>query len=85
MKNAVRIMLLSLCGVFFISQATAQEVKYKCMLQMSNYDGLGAYVVVSLIDAKGNYEKTLYMMGPDKQGIMVLRNGIKNLPKRKKI
>jgi len=34
---------------------------------MSNYTGLEAYVVVSLIDPKGQYEKTLYVMGPDKQ------------------
>lgn len=37
------------------------------MLQMSNYKGLEAYVVVSLINPSGQYEKTLYMMGPDKQ------------------
>ncbi|UYW02532.1 DUF2271 domain-containing protein [Flavobacterium agricola] len=47
--------------------AFAQTAKYKCMLQMTNYQGLEAYVVVSLIDPKGNYEETLYMMGPDKQ------------------
>lgn len=48
-------------------QATAQSSKYKCMLQMSNYMGEGAYVVVSLINAKGEYEKTLYVMGDDKK------------------
>ena len=37
------------------------------MVQMTNYPGEGAYIVVSLIDPKGAYEKTLYMMGPDKQ------------------
>ncbi len=48
--------------------ATAQKVtKYKCMLQMTNYMGEGAYIVVSLIDAKGAYEKTLYVMGSDKK------------------
>ena len=47
--------------------ASAQSTKYKCMLQMTNYMGEGAYVVVSLIDAKGNYEKTLYVMGSDKK------------------
>ena len=34
---------------------------------MSNYYGQGAYVVVSLIDPKGAYEKTLYVMGDDKE------------------
>ena len=37
------------------------------MLQMSNYMGEGAYVVVSLVNAKGTYEKTLYVMGEDKK------------------
>lgn len=41
--------------------------KYKCMVQMTNYVGEEAYVVVSLINAKGAYEKTLYVMGPDKK------------------
>ena len=41
--------------------------KYKCMVQMTNYMGEGAYIVLSLIDAKGGYEKTLYVMGSDKK------------------
>jgi len=41
--------------------------KYKCMIQMTNYMGEGAYVVISLINSKGAYEKTLYVMGADKQ------------------
>ena len=39
--------------------------KYKCMIQMANYTGEGAYVVVSLMDPKGQYEKTLYVQGDD--------------------
>lgn len=38
---------------------------YKCMVQMINYSGEGAYIVISLIDAEGNYEKTLYVQGDD--------------------
>ena len=34
---------------------------------MSNYMGEGAYIVVSLVDSKGAYEKTLYVMGSDKK------------------
>ena len=50
------------------SYVSAQKVtKYKCMLQMTNYMGEGAYIVVSLVDAKGVYEKTLYVMGSDKK------------------
>lgn len=57
----------------FSFQATAQTSKYKCMLQMSNYIGEGAYVVVSLINAKGEYEKTLYVMGDDKKWYKTLK------------
>ncbi|RDC56169.1 DUF2271 domain-containing protein [Pedobacter chinensis] len=48
--------------------SSAQKTtKYKCMVQMTNYVGEGAYIAVSLIDAKGTYEKTLYVMGSDKK------------------
>lgn len=47
--------------------ANAQSSKYKCMIQMNGYQGDGAYIVVSLIDPKGVYEKTLYLLGPDKK------------------
>ena len=60
-----------LCLLSF--QANAQTSKYKCMLQMSNYMGEGAYVVVSLINPKGNYEKTLYVMGEDKKWYKTLK------------
>jgi hypothetical protein len=62
-KTVLAFMLLCLLSF----QANAQTSKYKCMLQMSNYVGEGAYVVVSLINAKGEYEKTLYVMGDDKK------------------
>src|SRR5690606_28174501 len=54
-------------------QASAQNSKYKCMLQMSNYVGEGAYIVVSLINDKGEYEKTLYVMGDDKKWYNTLK------------
>ena len=66
MKSFLKISLLTLIS-FLSFQATAQTSKYKCMLQMSNYVGEGAYIVVSLINPKGEYEKTLYVMGDDKK------------------
>ncbi|MCR6718946.1 MAG: DUF2271 domain-containing protein [Chitinophagaceae bacterium] len=51
----------------------AATTKYKVMVQMANYTGEGAYVVLSLIDSKGAYEKTLYVMGPDKQWYNTLK------------
>ncbi len=47
--------------------AKAPVTKYKCMIQMTNYQGEGAYIVISLMDPKGNYEKTLYVQGDDSE------------------
>ncbi|OOG68024.1 DUF2271 domain-containing protein [Flavobacterium sp. A45] len=72
MKSILKISLIAvICLSSF--QATAQTSKYKCMLQMSNYMGEGAYIVVSLINAKGEYDKTLYVMGDDKKWYKTLK------------
>jgi|SRR5690606_221858 len=42
-----------------------ETTKYKCMIQMTNYTGEAAYVVISLINPQGEYEKTLYVQGDD--------------------
>lgn len=49
---------------------------------MSNYMGEGAYVVVSLINPKGEYEKTLYVMGDDKEWYNSLKEWYKVYSKR---
>ena len=59
--------LLVIAFLLVFSQLAFAQAKYKCLLQMNNYNGEGAYVVVSLINPKGQYEKTLYVMGPDKK------------------
>ncbi|WP_163407069.1 DUF2271 domain-containing protein [Flavobacterium ajazii] len=66
MKLLSRLSFLML-GFLFVLNASAQTSKYKCMLQMSNYMGEGAYIVVSLINPQGKYDKTLYVMGEDKK------------------
>jgi len=54
--------------IFFIAlNASAQTSKFKCMVQMNSYQGEAAYVVISLINPQGAYEKTLYVLGSDKQ------------------
>lgn len=67
MKSIFKISLTTILICFLSFQVTAQNSKYKCILQMSNYMGEGAYIVVSLINSKGDYEKTLYVMGDDKK------------------
>lgn len=71
--------LFKLTGLFLLlillkpTSSFAQTSKYKCMIQMSNYMGEGAYIVISLIDSKGAYEKTLYVLGPDKKWYKTVR------------
>lgn len=67
MKHIAKLGLLLLVFNLFPGAGHTQTTKYKCMIQMTNYSGEGAYIVVSLIDSKGNYEKTLRVMGPDKK------------------
>lgn len=67
MKLLFRVSLACLLLVTIAISSNAQTKKYKCLLQMSNYMGEGAYIVVSLINPQGNYEKTLKVMGEDKK------------------
>ncbi|MEM8510694.1 MAG: DUF2271 domain-containing protein [Bacteroidota bacterium] len=52
-------------GVSFVSYE--ETVNYKCMIQLTNYEGHGAYVVVSILDQEGNYIDTLYVQGEDEE------------------
>ncbi|GFD76082.1 DUF2271 domain-containing protein [Tenacibaculum mesophilum] len=40
---------------------------YKCMIQMKNYTGEGAYIAISLLNPNGKYEQTLYVQGDDEE------------------
>lgn len=59
--------------VLVAGRSVAQTTKYKCLIQMTNYMGDGAYIAISLIDAKGNYDKTLYILGSDKKWYKTLK------------
>jgi hypothetical protein len=66
MKN--RILCIVVAMVFVISTGlTFKSNQFKCLIQLSNYDGEGAYVVVSLLDSHGDYQKTLYVFGKEKR------------------
>jgi hypothetical protein len=75
---------MALC-LAFSSQVIAQTSKYKCMLQMNAYTGEEAYIVVSLINPKGQYDRTLYMMGKDKQWYNGFKEWFKFFSKTKKV
>lgn len=49
----------------FSFSKTPETIQYKCMIQMTNYTGEGAYVVVSLMNPDGSYNETLYVNGDD--------------------
>ena len=42
-----------------------ESTTYKCLIQMKNYSGEGAYIVISLLNPELEYEETLYVQGPD--------------------
>ncbi|MCX7546466.1 DUF2271 domain-containing protein [Xanthomarina sp. F1114] len=58
--------LIAIATLGLLSVSTFSETtKYKCMIQMTNYTGEAAYVIISLINPQGEYEKTLYVQGDD--------------------
>ena len=67
MKKKLLLMVTLVVALFTVSfvaqQATAK--KYKCLIQLTNYKGEGAYIVVSLINPQGKYEQTLQVLGDD--------------------
>ncbi|MET1056189.1 MAG: DUF2271 domain-containing protein [Pedobacter sp.] len=68
-----------------LNSSAQSTSKYKCMVQMSSYMGDGAYIVISLINPKGAYEKTLYVLGSDKKWYKTLKEWNKFYLKQPKI
>lgn len=61
---------LALVAVAFLLVSFTEfngKASYKCLIQLKNYTGEGAYVVVSIIDEKGAYDQTLYVQGKDSE------------------
>jgi hypothetical protein len=61
------LMLLALMVFGFTKPAKKATVAFKCLVQLTNYTGEGAYVVVSLMDTNGKYKKTIQVMGKEKR------------------
>lgn len=51
----------------FTVKTDEPSLKYKCMVQLKNYEGEGAYVVVSVVDKDDNYLKTVHILGDDEK------------------
>lgn len=60
-------------------KALTETVSYKCMIQLTNYTGEGAYVVVSVLDADDTYIETLYVQGDDNEWYRDIEEWWKNV------
>lgn len=58
------VLLIAFTAIAFTNDNNS-TTPVKCMIQMKNYSGEGAYVVVSLINEDQQYKKTLYVHGKD--------------------
>ena len=67
MKNKLFFYFLGICliTIFGFKVSNGEPKVYKYMIQMSNYTGEGAYVIVSLLDKENTYIETLYVQGDD--------------------
>lgn len=66
MKTLLKIIpILLIAALLSLGFTKADTKDVKCLIQLSNYDGEGAYVVISLLNPAGEYEETLYVQGKD--------------------
>lgn len=45
----------------------SEKTNVKCMIQMTNYTGENAYIIISLINPEGEYVETLFVHGKDSE------------------
>ncbi|WP_415373095.1 DUF2271 domain-containing protein [Patiriisocius sp. Uisw_047] len=68
MKNFIKYFPIALLVTVLITAfSSVNTTAVKCMIQMTNYTGEGAYVVISLLNPEGEYEETLYVQGKDSE------------------
>ncbi len=66
MKKLSKVIPFLFILIFLMVGFTTNETKpVKCLIQMTNYNGEGAYVIVSLMNPNGEYEETLNVLGKD--------------------
>ncbi len=63
-RHFIGLFVTALLLLSFSNSKTTNKA-YNCAIQMKDYGGDGAYIVVSLVDEKEEYKKTLYMLGDD--------------------
>ncbi len=65
MNSFKRIVIGGFLSMLLFAFVIAETSKYKCMIQLKNYEGEGAYVIVSLLNKEGKYLETLQVLGDD--------------------
>ena len=65
MKDIRKLFIVALVGLILTSFTASDSATYKCLIQLQNYTGLGAYIVVSVVDGDNHYQQTLQVLGPD--------------------
>lgn len=67
MKRILFLAILTASLFSFTKKNESETVKVKCMVQLINYTGEGAYIAVSVLDENERYLKTLRMLGDDQE------------------
>ena len=72
---------LSFLLVYFLLLNSSMEeyIKIKCMVEIVNYTGQGAYIAISIIDKSEKYIKTVYVFGNDKSWFSKMKLFWRNL------
>lgn len=72
---------LSFLLVYFLLFNSSMEeyVEVKCMVEIVNYTGQGAYIAISIIDKSEKYIKTVYVFGNDKSWFSEMKLFWRNL------
>ena len=66
--------VLCLSLMAFTPLKNTESSKYKCMIQLKNYEGEGAYISISLLNANDEYVETLYVQGDDDEWYSTIIN-----------
>lgn len=80
MKNIITFSLLISVFAFssFQSSNGGEGRDFKCLIQLKNYQGKEAYVIVSVVNSKGEYQETLKVLGDDKEWYPDLKSWYKH-------
>jgi hypothetical protein len=75
--------LLCLVLIVLSSSSSFSEKKIKCLIELQDYKGEGAYLVISLISPENKYVKTLFVNGNDDEWYYEITSWWKHYGKNK--